>query len=96
MFKKTITFSELNNGGTSVAAELKDGEVLQIFHRGSEVKVMMTQEHYFTLLARLEKAENAGKRTSYDPEKLMKSFEEKVRKLDDMLKRAPRGKKGTV
>lgn len=87
MFKKTITFSELNNGGTSAATDLKNDEVLQIFHRGSEVKVMMTQDYYFSLLARLEKAEGSQKRTSYDPEKLMKDFDKKMKKLDDVLKR---------
>lgn len=93
MFKKTITFSELNNGGASVATELKDGEVIQIFHRGSEVKVMMTQDHYFNLLARLEKTEAQSKKSPYNPEGLMRAFDKKMKQLDDVLNKASSNKK---
>lgn len=58
MFKKTINFSELKSD-PSLVSEMADGEVFQIFHRGQDVKVMMTQEYFFELMARLEKAEGA-------------------------------------
>jgi uncharacterized protein (DUF1778 family) len=52
-----------------------DGDVYQIIQKGQDVKVMMTQEHYFQLMARLEKAEGTTQVLKYDPEKLMSDFE---------------------
>ncbi len=92
MFKKTINFSELKSDPTLVS-EMKDGEVFQIFHRGQDVKVMMTQEYFFTLMARLEKAEGISKKISYDPEKLMAEFESKVEKLNHLIGKVTKGKK---
>ncbi len=79
---------KFENGKTSVATELKDGEVVQIFYRGSDVKVMMTQETYFNLLSRLEKAEDTKSRTNYTPEKLVAAFEKKMKEVDELLGRA--------
>ncbi len=87
MFKKTLNFSDLKSDPTSVS-EINDGEVFQIFHRGHDVKVMMTQEYFFNLMARLEKAEGVVKTTKYNSEKLMSDFENKMNKLDDLLNRA--------
>ena len=87
MFKKTLNFSELKSDPTLVS-EMKDGEVFQIFHRGQDVKVIMTQEHFFTLMARLEKAEAVVKRAAYDPEKLIADFESKVEKLSKLIGKA--------
>lgn len=84
MFKKTINFSELKSDPTLIS-EMADGEVFQIFHRGQDVKVMMTQEYFFELMARLEKAEGIAKTTKYNPEKLMSDFESKMDKLNDIL-----------
>lgn len=93
MFKKTINFSELKSD-TNLVSELKDGDVYQIFHRGQEVKIMMTQEHFFNLMARLEKAEGIAKKTSYNPEKLIADFESKVEKLNHLIgKVTSKGKK---
>ena len=93
MFKKTINFSELKSD-PNLVSELKDGDVYQIFHRGQEVKVMMTQEYFFTLMARLEKAEGIARKTSYNPEKLMADFESKVEKLNHLIgKVTAKGKK---
>ncbi len=55
MFYKTIKFSELKN--TSDFSEMKDDQVYQIFHRGSDVKVLMTQEKYFNLLSKVDRLE---------------------------------------
>lgn len=84
MFKKTINFSELKSD-PSIVAEMADGEVFQIFHRGQDVKVMMTQEYFFELIARLEKAEGIAKTSKYNPEKMMSDFETKMDKLNDIL-----------
>jgi hypothetical protein len=84
MFKKTINFSELKSDPTLIS-KMADGEVFQIFHRGQDVKVMMTQEYFFELMARLEKAEGVAKIFKYEPEKLMSEFESKMDKLNDIL-----------
>lgn len=89
MFKKTINFSELKSDPTLIS-EMADGEVFQIFHRGQDVKVMMTQEYFFELMARLEKAEGIAKTTKYNPEKLMSEFESKIDKLNDILGKVER------
>lgn len=87
MFKKTINFSDLKKD-PSLVSEMEDGQVFQVFHRGQDVKVMMTQEYFFNLMARLEKAEGSGKRTNYDPDKMMEDFNKKMRKLDDLIGKA--------
>ena len=84
-FKKTVNFSELKSD-PSLFSKLKDGEVFQVIHRGSEIKVMMTQEHYLTLMSRLEKAEGASKLTPFDPSKLMSEVDDKIAKMRDSLK----------
>ena len=84
MFKKTINFSELKSD-PSLVSEMADGEVFQIFHRGQDVKVMMTQEYFFELKARLEKAEGIAKTSKYNSEQLMSDFETKMDKLNDIL-----------
>lgn len=84
MFNKTLNFSDLKSD-PSLVSEMNETDVYQIFHRGHDVKVMMTQEHYFTLMARLEKAEGVVNRTSFNPEKLMADFESKVEKLNSLI-----------
>ena len=84
MFKKTINFSELKSD-PSLISEMNDGEVFQIFHRGQDVKVIMTQDHYFELMSRLEKAEVVVKTSKYDPEQLMSDFESKMDQLNVIL-----------
>ncbi|MBI2519776.1 MAG: hypothetical protein HYV97_05145 [Bdellovibrio sp.] len=87
MFKRTLNFSDLKSD-PNLISEMKDGDVFQVFHRGQDVKVMMTQEYFFTLMARLEKSEGIAKRTSYNPEKLMADFESKVEKLNNLIDKA--------
>ena len=89
MFKKTLNFSELKNDPTAVS-EMKDSEVIQILHRGSEVKVMMTQEHYFQLLARLEKTEGTSKTTAFNAEKLISDFDKRLNQFSDLLGKTPK------
>ena len=84
MFHKTINFSDLKKD-PSLISEMEDGQIFQVFHRGQDVKVMMTQEYFFNLMARLEKAEGSEKRTSYDPNKMMEDFNNKMKQLDSLI-----------
>ena len=84
MFKKTLNFSDLKSDPSAVA-ELKNDEVVQIFHRGHEVKVIMTQNHFFNLMARLEKFENSGKTSKYDVDDLLAEFDNKLKQVNAML-----------
>lgn len=91
MFKKTLNYSELKSD-SSILTEMKDGDVYQVFHRGQDVKVMMTQEHFFNLMARLDKAEGLDTRVKHDPEEIMNMFDQKMKKLDDILGKVERKK----
>lgn len=84
MFKKTLNLSDLKSDPSAVG-ELKNDEVVQVFHRGHEVKVMMTQDHFFNLMARLEKFENSGKTSRYDVEDLLAEFDNKLKQVNAML-----------
>ena len=57
MFTKTIKFSDLKN--TSEFSEMTDDQIYQIFHRGSGVKVLMTQEKFFNLISKIDRLEAA-------------------------------------
>jgi hypothetical protein len=95
MFKKTLNFSDLKSDPSAVA-ELKNDEVVQVFHRGHEVKVMMTQDHFFNLMARLEKFENSGKTSKYDVDDLLAEFDNKLKQVNAMLgKNKPMKRAGT-
>ncbi|MFP5385568.1 MAG: hypothetical protein ACLGHN_05775 [Bacteriovoracia bacterium] len=95
MFKKTLNFSDLKSDPSAIA-ELKNDEVVQVFHRGHEVKVMMTQDHFFNLMARLEKFENSGKTSKYDVEDLLAEFDNKLKQVNAMLgKNKPMKRTGT-
>ena len=84
MFKKTLNFSDLKSDPSSIA-ELKNDEVVQVFHRGHDVKVVMTQDHFFNLMARLEKLENSEKRSKYDVDDLLAEFDNKLKQVNAML-----------
>lgn len=58
-----------------------DGDVIQITNGGDTFKVLMAQEYYFKLIARLEKAEGEINRTNYDPDIVMNNFEGKLTRL---------------
>lgn len=84
MFKKTLNFSDLKSDPSAVA-DLNKDEVVQVFHRGHEVKVLMTQDHFFNLMARLEKFENSKVRSNYDVEGLLAEFDNKLKQVNKML-----------
>ncbi len=79
IYKKTVNWDEINIG-KNLFSEIEDGDVYQIIQKGQDVKVMMTQEYYFHLMAKLEKADGSTRVTKYDPEQLMSDFEKKVKK----------------
>lgn len=74
MYKKRLDIKVLLSENDSLT-NMKDGDVYQITHQSQDVKVMMTQEYYFQLMARLEKAEGSTHVLKYDPAKLMTDFE---------------------
>lgn len=53
MFKATVVASKLRERMAHYFEMVTGNNVLQVFHRGGEVKVIMTQEHYFELTSRL-------------------------------------------
>jgi hypothetical protein len=53
MFFKTVTVSDLKAHSGEVLGDVQGASVLQVVHRGSAIKVVMTQEHYLALLGRL-------------------------------------------
>lgn len=84
MFKKTLSVCDLKSDASAIS-ELKNDEVIQVFQRGHDVKVIMTQDHYFNLMARLEKYENSGKITMYDSDGLLAEFDTKLNQVNAML-----------
>jgi prevent-host-death family protein len=61
MFKATVVASKLREDLAHYLEMVKKTDVVQILHRGSPVRVLITQDHYLDLLSRLalyEKGEN--------------------------------------
>ena len=62
MFKATVVASKLREQIARYFDLVQGNDVIQIIHRGGDIKVLMTQEHYLSLLSRLalyEKSPNA-------------------------------------
>lgn len=78
MFKKRINLDDFM-GGSNFLSDMKDGDVYQIIQKGKEVKVVMTQEYYFQLMAKLEKTDSSTRITNYDPEILMTDFAKRLK-----------------
>ena len=79
MFIATVVASKLREQMAHYFDMVRGKEVIQVLHRGGEIKVLMTQDHYLQLLSRLalyEQAPNA-KRV---PAKSSNSIEESVRR----------------
>ncbi len=53
MFRETVVASKLREKMAHFFDLVTGDSVIQILHRGGEVKVLMTQEHYLNLLSRL-------------------------------------------
>ena len=88
MFKKTMNFSELKKAENFT--EMGHEDVYQIFHRGNEVKVMMTQEKYFELLSEIDrlklKANENVAFERFDSDEILKSVKDDIAQLKDHLK----------
>ena len=54
MFKDVINVTKLKNYNSELA-ELSGKEAIQVLHRASEVKVVITQSYFFTLLHAYER-----------------------------------------
>ena len=54
MFKDVINVTKLKNYNTKLA-ELEGKDAIQLLHRASEVKVIITQSYFFTLLHAYER-----------------------------------------
>ena len=79
MFKATVVASKLREDLAHYLDMVKKNEAVQILHRGSPVRVLITQDHYLDLLSRLtlyEKGEN--EKTVASPS--MKELEERLLK----------------
>lgn len=85
MFKKTLNFSQLKTDVSEIS-DLKGSEVIQVLHRGHEIKVIMTQEYFFLLQARAEANETAPKRTSHNKELLKEKFQKSKKALEDRIR----------
>jgi len=53
MFKKTLNLSQLKREINDLLGDLTGDDALQVVHRGKQIKVIITQEHYFKLLGQL-------------------------------------------
>ena len=53
MFKATVVASKLREQMAHFFDLVRGEDVIQILHRGGEIKVLITQEHYLNLLSRL-------------------------------------------
>jgi hypothetical protein len=81
--KETINFKTLREKGPA-AIDVKDDEVVQVISKGSEIKVIISQEHYLDLLAaynQLLVRSGAKKEETVDFEKRLQSFEERLTKI---------------
>jgi hypothetical protein len=53
MFKATVVASKLREKMAEYLDMASGNDVVQILHRGSDIKVLMTQEHYLNLVSKL-------------------------------------------
>ena len=83
MFKATVVASKLREQMAHYFDMVRGDKAVQILHRGGEIKVLITQEHYLNLLSRLalyEKSPNA----ETVPAKSSRTIENAIRaKLND-------------
>ena len=79
-FIETVTASDLRDSLKDKLSLVKGDQVLQIVHRGQPVRVLMTQDHYLNLLAKIDMLSNEKPRTR-DRE----TVENRMRKLGEKL-----------
>lgn len=81
--KDTINFKTLREKGPA-AIDVKGDEVVQIISKGSEIKVIISQDHYLNLLSAYNQLLNrAGTRQDelVNFEDRLQTFEEKLSKI---------------
>ena len=78
MFKATVVASKLREQMAHYFDLVRGDEVIQVLHRGGEIKVLMTQEHYLNLLSRLALYERASGAKNV-PSKSSREIENAVR-----------------
>lgn len=81
--KETINFKTLRDKGPS-AIEVKGDEVVQVVSKGSDIKVIISQEYFLNLLAAYNNSQiRAGvkEEKTVNIEDRLRSFEEKLSKV---------------
>jgi hypothetical protein len=81
--KETINFKSLREKGPS-AIDVKGDEVVQVITKGSEIKVIISQEHYLNLLSAYNNIlirSGIKKEETVNFEEQLKSFEERLSKI---------------
>lgn len=64
IFSKTVTASELRDKLKDFLSNVTGHNVLQVLHRGQPVRVIMTQDHYLSLLGKIAAFESStGQKT---------------------------------
>ncbi len=93
--KETINFKTLREKGPS-AIDVKGDEVVQVISKGSDIKVIISQEHYLNLLAAYNQMlVRAGvkEEKTVDMEERMRSFEDRLSKIMKVTEESEEGRK---
>ncbi|MFA6236063.1 MAG: hypothetical protein WC635_01945 [Bacteriovorax sp.] len=93
--KETINFKTLREKGPS-AIEVKGDEVVQVVSKGSDIKVIISQEFFLNLLScKNELLKRAGKKDvkTVDIEERLKAFEDKLSKVMKATEESEEGRK---
>lgn len=86
MFKATVVASKLREDLARYLDMVKKTEAVQILHRGSPVRVLITQDHYLDLLSRLalyEKSQNEKVVPSLSVNELEKRLLKKLKAAEE-------------
>lgn len=79
MYKKKVIIDS-DNELTKVLKDLNNEEAIQVWEKGQDVKVIITQEEYFKLLT-LKESGNKD-RTPYNIKELKRSFDKRMKEID--------------
>ncbi len=93
--KETINFKSLREKGPS-AIDVKGDEVVQVVSKGSDIKVIISQEFFLNLLScKNELLKRAGKKDekTVDVEERLKAFEDKLSKAMKATEESEEGRK---
>jgi antitoxin (DNA-binding transcriptional repressor) of toxin-antitoxin stability system len=80
MYKKRIILDS-SNRISDVIDDLKDGEAIQLLEKGKSVRVVITQEEYFKLMAKSN--ESSGIKVPFDKIKLENEIKNKIKEMDN-------------